>query len=122
MLRTLQAVSFKPNFNEEIKITDLRRTLAFLATLATIWGTTYMYDRAHRYDIVAAGAGSGGTQDTVGNAEIQAFIIDHQTGKVWISGSSAFLGVPLMRLHCRAEQINSMLGCSESAAQESEKK
>jgi hypothetical protein len=37
------------------------KMLALLATLATIWGVAYMHDRAHRYDIVAVGAGSGGS-------------------------------------------------------------
>ena len=56
------------------------KAVVFVLTLATIWGVTYMHDRAFRYDIVAAGAGSGGSGDTTGTTEITAFIIDHQTG------------------------------------------
>lgn len=100
------------------------KTFAFTALLATIWGVTYMHDRAHRYDIVAAGAGSGGTQDQAGETDIKAFIIDHQTGRVWMAtgGSLGFLGLPLMRVHCTPDQIKSLIGCSESAAEESVKK
>jgi hypothetical protein len=98
---------------------NVGKTLALVATLGTIWGATYMHDRAHRYDLVAVGAASGGTQETAGDMEIRAFIIDHQTGKVWVSTSSVgFVGVPLMRVHCSADQIKSEWGCSESASQE----
>lgn len=104
-------------------MTDLRKTLALLATLATIWGTTYIHDRAHRYDLVAAGAGTGGTHDAAGDTEIRAFIIDHQTGKVWVSTSRAgFLGVPLMRVRCTPDLLKSQLGCNESASQETSPK
>jgi len=101
---------------------NVGKTLALLATLATVWGVTYMHDRAHRYDIVAAGAGSGGTQDTAGQTEITAYLIDHKTGRVWVSATAGFLGLPLMRLHCSEKQTNSVLGCSESAAQETTNK
>jgi len=103
------------------------KIFALTALLATIWGVTYMHDRAHRYDIVAAGAGSGGTQDHAGETEIRAFIIDHQTGKVWVSAGTptVFMGAPVTRWPCSAAKSNppfSMFGCSDSAAQEIVKK
>lgn len=107
---------------------NVGKTLALLATLATIWGVTYMHDRAHRYDIVPAGAGSGGTQSDTGQTEFRAFIIDHQTGKVWMFGPAtpaAFVGMPLTRLPCSTVKNAppfSNFGCSESAAEESVKK
>lgn len=101
---------------------NLRKFLAVIASLVTAWGITYMHDYAHRYDIVAVAAGSGGAQDTAGETTVRAFIIDHQTGKVWMSGGSFFVGMPLMRVRCTAEQIKSEMGCSESARQEINKK
>jgi hypothetical protein len=106
---------------------NVGKTLALLATLATISGVTYMHDRAHRYDIVAAGAGSGGTQNDAGLTDIQAFIIDHQTGKVWMFARTtpAFIGMPVTRLPCSTVKSSppfSNFGCSESAAEESVKK
>jgi hypothetical protein len=82
-----------------------------------------MHDRARRYDIVAAGAGSGGSQDTTGDSEINAFIIDHQTGRGWVEMGSGgpFMGWPMMRVHCTADEIKSEEGCSESPTQESPK-
>lgn len=62
---------------------------AFLAILATIWGAVYMHDRAYRYEIVGAGAGSGGSGGSqestgeVGTTEIAAYVLDRTTGKVW---------------------------------------
>jgi hypothetical protein len=102
---------------------NLGKTFALIALLATIWGVTYIHDRAHRYDIVVAGAGSGGTQNDAGQTDLRAFIIDHQSGRVWMSvGSLGFMGIPLMRLHCTPDQIKSSMGCSESAAEEGTKK
>jgi hypothetical protein len=88
---------------------NVGKSLALLATLATIWGVTYMHDPAHRYDIVAAGAGSSGTQDHAGEIDIRTFIIDHQTGKVWIfmhGTPAAFVGMPLTRLPCSTVKPN----------------
>jgi hypothetical protein len=106
---------------------NVGKTLALLVILATIWGVTYMHGRAHRYDIVAAGAGSGGTQNDAGRADFRAFIIDHQTGKVWVYAGTppGFLGLPLTRLPCstvKNAQPFSDFGCSDSAAEESVKK
>jgi hypothetical protein len=104
---------------------NLAKTMALLATLATILGATYLHDRAHRYDIVAAGAGSGGTQNDAGQTDFRAFIIDHQTGKVWmfrLGTPGVFVGMPLTRLPCstvKNAKPFSDFGCSDSAAEES---
>jgi hypothetical protein len=64
------------------------KALAFLGTLATIWGVRYMHDQTHGYDIVAAGAGSGGSGGSqevtgdVGNTEVVAYVMDRRTGQV----------------------------------------
>jgi hypothetical protein len=85
---------------------NVGKTLALLATLATFWGVTYMHDRAHRYDIVAAGAGSGGsggsqenTGDT-GSTEIHAYLLDHKTGRVWVV--HVLEEVPTVRRSCQS--------------------
>ena|ERR1700740_971745 len=84
---------------------NVGKTLALLATLATIWGATYMHDRAHRYDIVAAGAGSGGSGGSqgatgdVGSTEIDAYLLDHKTGKVWYVHGP--IEVPAARRSCQ---------------------
>jgi hypothetical protein len=81
------------------------KTLAILATLGTIWGVTYMHDRAHRYDIVMAGAGSGGSGGSqenageVGSTQIDAYLVDHKTGKVlFLRG---MYEIPTVRRSCQ---------------------
>ena len=61
------------------------KALTLLAVLVTIWGVTYMHDRDHRYDIVAAGSsGNGGNSSDPGSpGSVEAYVIDHQTGEVW---------------------------------------
>lgn len=105
---------------------NVGKTLALLATLASIWGVTYMHDRAHRFDIVAAGAGSGGgggSQDTIGtegSEEIRAYVIDHQTGRVWVSmGDGRLL---ILSSIARVKFCPDGMKCFESAAQESANK
>jgi hypothetical protein len=69
---------------------NLKNAIALIAILGTIWGVAYMHDRNHRYDIVAAGAGSGGSQNDSGFAIIRAYVIDHKTGNVaLIQGSDS---------------------------------
>jgi len=105
----------------------LSKAFALAALLTTIWGVTYMHDRSHRYDIVATGAGSGGTQNDAGQTDFRAFIIDHRTGRVWVyvNGPSGFVALPLTRIPCsrvKAAPPFSEFGCSESALEESVKK
>lgn len=66
------------------------RIAAFLILIGTILTATYMHESYRRYDLVTAGAGSGGsggsqnvTGDT-GEVRITAYLIDHRTGRVWI--------------------------------------
>jgi len=58
--------------------------LAFLSVMATVLAVTYIHERAHRYDLVTAAAGSGGSQDSKGEVITTAYLIDHQTGHVWL--------------------------------------
>lgn len=77
----------------------LSKTLAYLGVIATIFGATYLHDRAHRYDVVAAGAGTGGNPEQP--ADIGAFLIDHATGKVWFIAESNLTAFPVTRLTCQ---------------------
>ena len=43
----------------------------------------YLHDSARRYDVVVAGAGSGGSQEAEGSTEIVGYLVDHKTGRVW---------------------------------------
>ena len=43
-----------------------------------------LHDDARRYDVVMAGAGSGGSQSDSGSAEILGYLVDHKTGRVWL--------------------------------------
>ena len=90
----------------------LGRTLAFVVGVLTILGVTYIHERAHRYDVVAAGAGGGGSQQDIGHADFAAYLVDHQTGKVWsLIGNSER---PLIRLTCTdAEWAETDFGCAK---------
>jgi hypothetical protein len=71
------------------------KTLALLATLATVLGSTYIYARAHRYDIVVGAAGSNGSGDSSGQLEIDAYLVDHVTGKVRVIESNSPISFPV---------------------------
>jgi hypothetical protein len=43
----------------------------------------YLHDSAHRYDVVVAAAGSGGSRENVGSTETVGYLVDHKTGRVW---------------------------------------
>jgi len=45
---------------------------------------SHLHDEARRYDVVMAGAGSGGSQADSGSTEIIGYLVDHETGKVWL--------------------------------------
>lgn len=96
------------------------RVTALAAVLATVWGVAYMHDRNHRYDVVAAGAGAGRTQDTR-EIDIRAFVIDHRTGKLWVwsgpLGPAILMGVPATEMKCVVPLDNKVLaGCMDSPA------
>jgi len=45
---------------------------------------SHLHDEARRYDVVMAGAGSGGSQGESGSTEFMGYLVDHKTGKVWL--------------------------------------
>lgn len=44
---------------------------------------SHLHDEAHRFDVVLATAGSGGSQQDAGSVIATAYLVDHKTGKVW---------------------------------------
>jgi hypothetical protein len=75
------------------------RVSAFVAAIATVFGAVYIHDRAHRYDVVTVAAGSGGSQEQPGETKVDAYLIDHATGRVWtIEGVDA---LPVTRMTCK---------------------
>jgi hypothetical protein len=62
-----------------------KRTLLIVTILVclTCLATVYLNGQAHRYDIVAVGAGGGGSNEDKGDTEISAWLVDHKTGEVW---------------------------------------
>ena len=62
-----------------------KRTILIVTVLicTTALVAIYLHEQAHRYDIVAAGAGGGGSNDQQGQIEVNAWLIDHKTGKIW---------------------------------------
>ena len=61
------------------RITAILLLLAALVFLLAL----HFHDEAHRYDVVLAGAGSGGSQNDTGSTEVAGYLVDHTTGRVW---------------------------------------
>ena len=95
------------------------KPLAFLAVLATIWGVVYLHDRAYRYEIVIAGAGSGGSggsQENTGDrgdTEIKAYLLDRKSGKVWLV--DGVVERPTLLLSCKdVDETDAESGCRKN--------
>jgi hypothetical protein len=57
--------------------------IALLLAALVLFVALYLHDSAHRFDVVVAAAGSGGSQDSVGSTETVGYLVDHKTGRVW---------------------------------------
>ena len=82
-----------------------RRTLLIVAMLVclTCLAAVYLNGQAHRYDIVAVGAGAGGSNGDKGDTEIKAWLVDHKTGDVWaVAGGHV---VPTIRIGNDGDEI-----------------
>lgn len=96
---------------------DLTKPVCIVAVSITILIAVYMHDRAFRYDVVAAGAGSGGSQDNAGSTEVRAYIIDHQTGRVWFLNGPVWVAAPVGKVgSCEAIAKNfpGVSNCADS--------
>lgn len=77
--------------------------LILLCAILTVLSATYMHESYHRYDLVTAAAasgGSGGSQDVTGEAgdiQINVYLIDHRTGRVWVHGDAGLAAVMGLR-------------------------
>jgi hypothetical protein len=76
-----------------------RKTIVIVTVLvcATLIGAVYLNGQAHRYDIVAVGAGAGGSSNDKGDLDVGAWLIDHRTGQVWVIQGHNYV-VPIRRL------------------------
>jgi hypothetical protein len=79
-----------------------------LATLVLLLAF-YMHDSAHRYDVVLAAAGSGGSQQDVGSTETVGYLVDHKTGRVW--QLDGILQIPTAIAHCPGTTKETERGC-----------
>jgi hypothetical protein len=57
--------------------------IIFLLAALVLLLAIYLHNSAHRYDVVVAAAGTGGSQENVGSTETVAYLVDHKTGRVW---------------------------------------
>jgi hypothetical protein len=64
----------------------MTRITAFLLLLVALVFllALHFHDEAHRYDVVLAAAGSGGSQNDTGSTEVRGYLVDHRTGRVWL--------------------------------------
>jgi hypothetical protein len=63
-----------------VKIREIVITVA-LCTTALV--ATHWISEGQRYEVVASGAGSGGSQDSIGSTEVRGFLVDRKTGRTW---------------------------------------
>jgi hypothetical protein len=56
--------------------------IALLLAALILLLASVLHDLAHRYDVVVAAAGSGGSQEEVGSTETVGYLVDHKTGRV----------------------------------------
>lgn len=65
----------------------IREIVITLALCVTALVATHWIAEGRRYDVVAVGAGSGGSQSTEGSTDFKAYLIDHKTGELGICSS-----------------------------------
>ena len=83
-----------------------------LATALIFLLASYMHDSAHRFDVVLAAAGSGGSQQDVGSTATTAFLVDHKTGRVW--ELYGYTQIPVALYPCPAATKETEHGCEAS--------
>jgi hypothetical protein len=81
--------------------------ILFLAALVLLLAS-HLHDAAHRFDVVLTAAGSGGSQQDVGSTNTTAYLVDHQTGRVWeLNGP---IQLPAMIYRC-PDALETKRGC-----------
>ena len=61
----------------------IREIVIMLALCGTLLLATHWIVEGQRYVVVAAGAGSGGSQNETGSTEVRGFLVDRKTGRTW---------------------------------------
>ena len=61
----------------------LAPALTLLIAALVLLLASHLHDEAHRFDVVLATAGSGGSQQDAGSVLATAYLVDHKTGKTW---------------------------------------
>jgi hypothetical protein len=96
----------------------VRDVTIVLVICATILLASYLVSEGHRYDVVAAGAGSGGSQESTGSTEVVGYLVDHKTGKVLVIGGNLQpIAVPTFQFRdpCGQNFEVTPLGCVQKA-------
>jgi hypothetical protein len=82
-----------------VKIREIVITLALCVTALV---ASHWISESLRYEVVAAGAGSGGSQESTGSTDIRAYLVDRKTGRTWILwGNTQVMQMPTMRISCK---------------------
>ena len=80
---------------------------------------TYLHNAAHRYDVVVAAAGSGGSQTDAGSTETIGYLVDHKTGRVWVLHdiTTSAVQMPVILLPCSSygKTKETERGCEQEA-------
>jgi hypothetical protein len=90
----------------------LATAVTFLLAALVLLFAFYMHDSAHRFDVVVAAAGSGGSQTDTGSTETLGYLVDHKTGKVWMLRGP--VRVPLILTPCPTGKETER-GCEQAA-------
>ena len=89
----------------------LASAVVFLVGTLILLFAFYLHDSAHRYDVVLAAAGSGGSQQAVGSTETEGYLVDHKTGRVWELTGVAQRPMMIVRCPNSANVKESERGC-----------
>ncbi len=96
-----------------MKIPEVVITLALCVTALV---ATHWIVEGQRYEVVAAGAGSGGSQNETGSINARGYLLDRKTGRTWLLRDLG--GVPVVlpggRYSCKLMDptwVESASGC-----------
>ena len=82
--------------------------MLLLAALVLLLAS-HLHDEAHRYDVVVAAAGSGGSQESTGSTETVGYLVDRKTGKVWVLLQASQM--PIILRPCPGTMKETERGC-----------
>jgi hypothetical protein len=91
--------------------------IALLVAALALLLAVHLHDEAHRYDVVVAAAGSGGSQENEGSTQVVGYLVDHKTGRVWLLESAAQLPVRVMNCSVYGDARETEKGCEVQAGE-----